>query len=142
MRLRNQAAHFYNEDDMTYKNYVKVFLKVIAAITIISGMVQAITPAFILNIIDGAVTPATNHFFGIVGMFMVLFGGLLYHALQENRHQPVAILWCGLQKFGAAVAVSLGVTRDLFSWLALGVAGFDLISGFLILIYWYSIQKQ
>lgn len=127
---------------MTYKNYVKVFLKAIAAVTIISGLVQTIRPAFVLNIINGAVTPATNHFFGIVGMFMVLFGGLLYHALQENRHQPVAILWCGLQKIGAAVAVGLGVSRGLFSWLALGVAGFDLISGFLILIYWYSIRKR
>lgn len=127
---------------MAYKNYVKILLKFIAIVTIISGLIQSISPALVLTVIDGPVNPATNHFFGIVGMFMILFGGLLYHALQENRHQPVAVFWCGLQKFGAAVAVALGISRGLFSWLAWGVAGFDLISGFLILIYWYSIQER
>lgn len=127
---------------MAYKNYVKIFLKIIAAITIISGLVQAVNPAFVLDIIDGAAHPASNHFFGIVGIFMVLFGGLLYHALQTKRHQPVAVLWCGLQKFGAAAAVGLGVFRDIFSWIALGVASFDLLSGLLIIIYWYSIQER
>lgn len=127
---------------MAYKNYVKTVLKIIAVITIISGLLQTVSPALVLKIIDGAVTPASNHFFGIVGLFMVLFGGLLYHALRTKRHQPVAVFWCGLQKFGAAAAVGLGVWRDIFSWLALGVAGFDLVSGFLIMIYWYSIQER
>ncbi|SHE43691.1 hypothetical protein SAMN05443144_101291 [Fodinibius roseus] len=127
---------------MTYKNHVKTVLKIIAAITIISGLVQAVNPALVLYIIDGAATPASTHFFGIVGLFMVLFGGLLYHALGATRHQPVAVFWCGFQKFGAAAAVGLGVSRDIFSWLALGVAGFDLVSGFLIMIYWYSIKER
>lgn len=127
---------------MAYKNYVKILLKIIAVITIISGLVQAVSPALVLGIIDGVATPSSNHFFGIVGLFMILFGGLLYHALRDRRHQPVAVFWCGLQKFGAAAAVGLGVSRDIFSWLALGVAGFDLVSGLLILIYWYSIQER
>lgn len=127
---------------MAYKNYVKIFLKIIAVITIISGLIQAVNPAFVLGIIDGADHPASNHFFGIVGMFMIFFGGLLYHALRTKRHQPVAIFWCALQKFGAAAAVALGVSRDIFSWLALGVAGFDLLSALLIMIYWYSIQER
>ncbi|WP_372637195.1 hypothetical protein, partial [Fodinibius sp.] len=111
-------------------------------ITIISGLVQAVNPALVLGMIDGAVHPASNHFFGIVGLFMVLFGGLLYHALRAKRSQPVAVFWCGLQKFGAAAAVGIGISRDIFSWLALGVAGFDLLSGLLIIIYWYSIQER
>lgn len=127
---------------MTYKNYIKKFLYIIAVITMVSGLVQAANPVLVLGIIDGAATPASTHFFGIVGMFMILFGGLLYHALQTKRNQPVAVFWCGLQKFGAAAAVGLGVSRDIFSWLALGVAGFDLLSGFLIMIYWYSIQER
>ena len=127
---------------MAYKNYVKLILKIIAVITIASGLVQLIWPAFVLGFIGGTVSPATKHFFGIVGMFMVLFGGLLYHALSGNRQHRIAVLWCGLQKFGAAGAVGLGVTREIFSWLALGVAAFDFVSGIIIMIYWFSIQKR
>lgn len=127
---------------MAYRNYVKIILKLIAVITVISGLVQLIWPAFVLGFIGGTVSPATKHFFGIVGMFMVLFGGMLYQALLGSEHHPVAVLWCGVQKFGAAGAVGLGVTREIFSWLALGVAAFDFVSGIIIMIYWFSIQKR
>jgi len=127
---------------MAYRNYVKIILKLIAVITVISGLVQLIWPAFVLGFIGGTVSPATEHFFGIVGMFMVLFGGLLYQALSGSEHHPVAVFWCGVQKFGAAGAVGLGVTREIFSWLALGVAAFDFVSGIIIMIYWFSIQKR
>ena len=123
---------------MAYQNYLKKILILIALLTIISGGIQILVPQFVLNLIGGEVTPTTRHFFGIVGMFMVLFGGLLFHALSGDRHLPEAILWCGLQKFGAAIAVTLGFGRGLISWLALGVAGFDLLSGVLIMIWWYS----
>lgn len=126
---------------MVYKNYLKIVLKIIAVITIISGFIQMVWPAFVLGIIDGAITPTTQYFFGIVGMFMIMFGGLLYHALAGTKRHPVAVLWCGLQKFGASLAVFLAVTEGLFSWLALGVAGFDFISGIIIAIYWFSINK-
>jgi|AntRauTorckE6833_2_1112554.scaffolds.fasta_scaffold25560_2 hypothetical protein len=127
---------------MAYKNYVKTFLKLIAGITIVSGMVQLIKPAFVLGMIGGLVNPTTEHFFGIVGLFMVLFGALLFHSLIGEKRNSAAVLWCGMQKFGAAGAVTLGVTRDIFSWLALGVAGFDLLSGVLIIMYWFSIQRR
>ncbi|MFH5832700.1 patatin [Halalkalibaculum sp. DA3122] len=127
---------------MAYRNYLKLILKIIALVTVASGLVQMFIPDFVLGIIGGEITASTLHFFGIVGMFMVFFGGLLFHALSVNRPLPVAILWCGFQKFGAAVAVGLGVGRGLFSWLALGVAGFDLLSGVLIMIHWYSIKNR
>ena len=127
---------------MVYRNYIKIILKLIAVITVLSGVIQAVSPGFVLEFIGGDVNASTKHFFGIVGMFMVFFGGLLYHALASSKPQRAAVLWCGLQKFGAAVAVILGVTRGLFSWLALGVAGFDFISGILIMMYWFSIQER
>ena len=77
----------------------------------------------------------------IVGMFMVLFGGLLLQALFASRPQPIPVFWCGMQKFGAAAAVSVGVFREVLSWLALGVAAFDLFSAVLILVYWFSIRN-
>jgi hypothetical protein len=86
-------------------------------------------------VIGGESTPASRHFFGIVGMFMVLFGAMLLQALLTAGDHSVAVLWAGVQKFGAAAAVGFGVSKGIFSPLALGVAGFDLLSGFLILAY-------
>lgn len=121
---------------------LRLLLIAIAGITAVSGLTQMIVPGFVLGIIGAAVTPTSSHFFGIVGMFMALFGGLLLHALYAPPTPPLVLFWCGLQKFGATVAVAMGVVREVFSWLALGVAGFDLLSGVLILVYWYMIRKE
>jgi predicted acylesterase/phospholipase RssA len=110
-------------------------LACISAATVVSGAVQLIAPGFVLGFLNAESTPASRHFFGIIGMFMVLFGGLLLHALARPKENPAAFVWAGLQKLGACAAVSLGVARGLFSPLALGVAGFDLFSGLLILGY-------
>lgn len=111
-------------------------LLLIAVLTVISGLVQAAAPGRLLGLLSAESTPATRHFFGIVGMFMVLFGGLLWHALASHSPQPIAVLWAALQKFGASMAVALGVWHGIFSPLALGVAGFDLLSGILAIMYW------
>ncbi|MFY9269449.1 MAG: hypothetical protein WAO55_06840 [Candidatus Manganitrophaceae bacterium] len=116
-------------------------LKAIAVITILSGAVQAIVPQFILRLIGAATTPSDQHFFAIIGMFMVLFGGALWQALQSRSSQPIVIFWASLQKFGAAVAVGLGVFKGIFSMLGLGVAAFDLLSGVIGIVYWYRIRN-
>jgi len=103
--------------------------------------VQMVRPALVLGVIDGESTATSRHFFGIVGMFMVLFGGAMLHALRSATHHPVVVLWAGLQKLGAFAAVGLGVWRGLFSWLVLGVAVFDLVSGLLIFWYWLTIRS-
>ena len=114
----------------------------IAAITVVSGLVQMSAPQFVLGLIGGEITPTSAHFFGIVGMFMFLFGGALLHEVLSTPAQPIVALWAALQKFGAVAAVSLGVARHLFSPLALGVAGFDLISGIVIVCYWARIRRS
>ncbi len=121
--------------------YLVPILKAIAAITVLSGLLQMVRPQWVLALVGGDIAPASNHFFAIVGMFMVLFGAMLWQALAAERPQPIPVFWCGLQKLGATAAVGLGVSRDLFSWLALGVAGFDLFSGILILLYWFGIRN-
>lgn len=108
----------------------------IAAITAVSGLVQMILPGFVLSRIGGEATAASRHFFGIVGMFMLLFGGALLHELLSASSQPIVVLWTGLQKLGASAAVALGVSRFIFSKLALLVAGFDLLSAVLVFCYW------
>ncbi len=119
-----------------------LLLKAIAVITVVSGLVQMVRPQWILAIVGGETAPTANHFFGIVGMFMVLFGGLLWQALTAPRPQAVPVFWCGLQKLGATAAVGLAVSRDLLSLLALGVASFDLLSAILIFVYWRSIRSE
>jgi len=117
-------------------------LKAIALLTLLSGLLQMVKPQWVLAVVGADSTPASSHFFGIVGMFMVLFGGLLWQALTAGQPQPLPVFWCGLQKLGAAVAVAIGVSRDLFAYLALGVAGFDFLSCILILAYWWSIRNR
>jgi hypothetical protein len=110
-------------------------LLAISAITVASGLAQLIRPDLLLGMIGGEATPGARHSFGIVGMFMVLFGSMLLHALLTAGDHSVAVLWAGFKKLGAAGAVGLGVMRGLFGPLALAVAAFDLLSGILILVY-------
>jgi uncharacterized protein YjeT (DUF2065 family) len=112
----------------------------IAALTIVSGLIQMLAPAFVLKIISAQINPTSSHFFGIVGMFMVLFGCLMLHALCNPIKNSIAILWASLQKFGASAAVGLGVCHHVFSPLALLIAGFDLGSGILGIWYLKSIK--
>lgn len=114
---------------------LRLFLLGVAVATIASGIVQVIAPSLVLGLIGAEAGAVGAHAFGIVGMFMVLFGGLLWEGLTPRGPMPTALRWAGLQKLGAAGAVGLGVTRGLFGPLALGVAGFDLLSGLLIFVY-------
>lgn len=107
----------------------------IAIITIVSGLLQLIMPSLVLQIVSAETTPTSQHFFAIIGMFMLLFGGALLQALISPQPQAVVLIWAGLQKFGAAIAVGLGVIKLIFSPFALLIAGFDLLSG--VLIFWY-----
>lgn len=125
---------------MTRRGWLWWALLAIGAMTLLSGAVQAAAPGFILRPLGSEITPASLHFFGIVGMFMVLFGGMLVHALVSEEAQPVALLWAALQKFGASAAVGLGVANGVFSSLATVVALFDLLSGVLAIAYWRSVK--
>ena len=107
----------------------------IGAITIASGAFQIAFTGWELDFLDAENTETTRHFFAIVGMFMVLFGGLVLHALRTPEGARTPLLWAALQKFGAAIAVGLGVMTDVFSPLASAVAGFDLLSGIVFMLY-------
>ena len=127
---------------MKRKDWLYGLLVLIAASTLITGGVQAIAPALILHLLSSETTTTSQHFFAIVGMFMVLFGGATLHALLSFKHHPVVILWSSFQKFGASVAVAIGVQRNVFSSLALVVAIIDFLSGVLALWYWSRIRRE
>jgi hypothetical protein len=112
-----------------------VALKAIAVATIGTGAIQIAAPQLVLGVISVASgTSLGEYLFAIVGMFMVLFGGLLLHALSGPELQRVPLLWAGLQKLGASIAVALGVAAGVLVPLALLVAAFDLASAVLALI--------
>lgn len=113
----------------------------IAAITVVSGLVQLLAPGFVLGLIGGSVTPTSAHFFAIIGMFMAIVGALILHAELATESREVAVLWGSLQKYGAALAVAIGVGRGIFGALALLVAGFDLVSGGLMTWHWRRIRR-
>ncbi len=112
----------------------------IALLTLLSGLTQMVRPTLVLAVVGGDSAPGAAHFFGTVGMFMLLFGGLTLHGLLHNS--ALVMLWAGLQKVGAVAAVALGVCHDIFSSVALLVAGFDLLSAVLILSYWRVLARR
>jgi len=120
--------------------YLNLIVLLISFITIISGVTQMLMPKFVLTTIQGEITPTSAHFFAIVGMFMMLFGGLMIHAVYSALPQRPAIFWCAMQKLGAFAAVGLGVLNGIFGAIALSVAVFDLVSG-LIFLYYFKESK-
>jgi len=124
------------------KNNLTLIVVAISVITIISGLSQVFMPAFVLKVIGAEVSPISSHLFGIVGMFMALFGSLMLHAVYSTYTSPVAVFWCAMQKLGAFLAVGIGVLSGLFSWMASGVAIFDLFSGLLFLYYMKTLNPK
>jgi hypothetical protein len=111
-------------------------LLAIAVLTALSGTIQMLQPGFVLRLVGGPDGPALRFFFGILGMFMLLFGGLDFQALRAPAaSQVLPLRWAAYQKLGAAGAVGLGVLRGFFGSLALLVAAFDLLTGILFLVY-------
>lgn len=117
-------------------------LAAIAALTVLSGTVQLLAPERVLGWVGGTGTePAAHYYFAIVGMFMVLYGGVLLHALLRPEPPPVVVLWAGLQKFGAFVVITLGVVQGVFGQLALLVGGFDLLTAVLLALYLVRLER-
>ncbi len=115
---------------------LRLVVALIAAITVVSGLSQMVAPGLVLDIIGADSNASTRHFFGIVGMFMAVVGGLTLHALLTATGEHPVLVWAAIQKFGAFAAVGLGVGRGVFGGLALLIAGFDLLSSALYLWLW------
>ncbi len=121
--------------------YLNPIVIAISIATILSGLVQMISPQTVLTFIKGDITPASSHFFAIVGMFMTLFGGLMLHAIYSAYPQQPAVLWCALQKLGAFAAVGIGILNGIFAPIAAAVALFDFFSGLVFLYYLKNMDK-
>lgn len=109
----------------------RLALFAITGSTIVSGAVQAIAPAFVLRLVGAEANPTSKHFFRLIGLFMLLFGGMLGEEQAGNGKN--LLRWCAAQKFVAVLGVTLGVRRGIFQPRALAVAAFDCYS-FLVLL--------
>ena len=97
-------------------------------------------PGTVLDLLGAESTPTTRHFFAIVGMFMAVVGGVTLQALLVEPTPAFVVLWCAVQKLGVFLAVSVGVLRDLFSWVAMTVALFDLLTAVLATMLWRRLR--
>lgn len=113
----------------------------ISFITIVSGLAQMIAPAFVLEIVGAETSPPAQHLFRTLGMFMAITGGLFLQSLLGHSQERSIPFWIGVQKLAAAALVSWGVYSGIFGTLALGVAGFDLLSGILAWVFMSRIGK-
>lgn len=119
---------------------LRLVVGLIGGTTVVAGLVQAVAPGFMLDILGAESTATTRHFFAIVGMFMAVVGGAVVHAVLADGDHPIVILWGGIQKIGAVVGVLAGVIGDVFSALALAVVVFDAVSAVISLWYWRRIR--
>jgi len=122
------------------RKYIGLIVIVISIVTILSGGVQLLAPSFVLKNVGLEVMPVTEQLFATIAMFMILFGGMVIHAVYSPSKSTVVILWAGFQKFGASIAVGIGIWHGLFNHMSGVVASFDFLSGILFL-YYYKILK-
>jgi hypothetical protein len=117
------------------KKNLPILIALISVFTLIAGLVQMVAPGFVLGVVGASQTATSQYFFALIGMFMVLFGGLMLVTVYQAPVNRAAVVFCALQKLGACLAVTIAFSHGLFAWPALGVALFDGFSGLLFLYY-------
>jgi hypothetical protein len=117
------------------KKYLNLAVLIISFITLISGITQLFFPEFVLKMTGAEVSETSSHFFATIGMFMILFAGLMIQTVYSKDTGSAVIFWSAMQKLGAGIAVIVGILKGLFALQAAPVAGFDLLSGILFFYY-------
>jgi len=122
--------------------FIRLIILLIAVTTLISGAMQVIMPSFVLKFVGAQINTTTSQLFATIGMFMFLFGAMMIHALYNEENNRVVVIWSGLQKAGASVAVFIGIYKGVFITLAAGVAIFDLLSALLFFYYLKTLNED
>ena len=128
--------------DRPRRQAMRAVLVALAVITALTGVAEIVAPAAVLAALGATPTPLASQLFATVGMFMVVVGGLLTRSLLRPAPDRDVVLWSGLQKAGAVVAVSVGVAHTVFGTIALLVAAFDLATAVLLVVYWVRLRDQ
>jgi hypothetical protein len=120
---------------------LRLTLLTIAAGTFLSGLLLIVAQGFVLDALSAPSGTSERLFFGIIGMFMAVLGGLLTQTLLAPSPTAVVVGWSALQKFGASAAMSLAVVLDVFSYWGIALAAFDFCSALLAIGYWWQIRS-
>lgn len=124
------------------KKLLQLLIVIISAASALSGLIQMISPAFILGLVGGNASPTALHLFAIVGMFMLLFGGLMLSTVYAAVPNRATVFWCAMQKLGASVAVILGICHGIFQLPAAAIAAFDGVSGIVFLYFLFILSRH
>jgi hypothetical protein len=117
-------------------------LCVIAAGTFASGLFLMVAQRFVLDILSAPTATSDRLFFGIIGMFMAVVGGMLTQSLLSPAPSALVVGWSALQKLGASVAMSLAVSLEVFSYYGIALAVFDFCSALLAFAYWRRLHAR
>jgi hypothetical protein len=120
---------------------LRVLLGIIAAITVLTGLLQLVAPAWVLHLIAADQTALTAHFFATVGMFMVITGALFLQTLVAHSTEPAIPFWIGVQKAAAAALVAWAIVRGLLFPQAYLVAAFDAITALFVFAFWRRLAR-
>lgn len=113
----------------------------IAAGTFLSGLLLIVAQAVVLNALTAPTDTSDRLFFGIIGMFMAVVGGVLTQTLLGPSPSVLVVGWSALQKLGASAAMSIAVALDVFSYWGITLAVFDFCSALLGIGYWWRIRS-
>jgi hypothetical protein len=103
-------------------------LMAIAFGTFVSGILLAVAQGFVLDILSAPTTTSDRLFFGIIGMFMAIVGGMLTQTLLQPPPSPVIVGWSALQARRFGGDVPRGGALGLLA-LGIALAAFDLLGG-------------
>jgi hypothetical protein len=130
------------ESAPSHQGLVYWLILAISAITLVSGLVQIVIPGFVLALVGANRDATSEQLFATIGMFMAIFGAMLFQALRSFSSQRIVVFWAAVQKFGASLAVFIGVQKHIYSAFAPLIATFDGISGCLIFWYWIKMRSR
>jgi hypothetical protein len=113
----------------------------IAAGTFLSGIFLIVAQGVVLDALSAPTETSDRLFFGIIGMFMAVVGGMLTQTLLAPAPSVLVVGWSALQKLGASAAMSLAVVLEVFSYYGIGLAVFDFLSALIAIGYWWRIRS-
>ena len=120
------------------------YFVLVAGLSLVGGSVLIFVPAlarYILAVPPAAADPLLRVLLGVIGFFIALLGAAFLHALLARPAPPLLIFYIIWEKFGAALALVLGIAAGVFaSWLWCLVV-YDVASGLLIAWYWQHLRR-
>ncbi len=108
----------------------------VGALTAFFGLLVLAFPKTMLDLLDADKPDPSSYLFGIVGVFILLFGGLLIDAARRANPPPVALFWCVLQKCASVLVLLIALITGVFGALALLVAAFDIAGALVVYGLW------